>query len=73
VIGAGTMGADHANTRHRFVSGAEAALVTDVNWARAAAVTGAIPGARATDQPVAPIAGLGVDAVVLCPAGARVR
>ncbi len=48
VIGAGIMGADHANTLHRMVSGAEVSLVADIDPARAQDVAGRIPGSRAT-------------------------
>ncbi|HEY5877863.1 MAG TPA: Gfo/Idh/MocA family oxidoreductase [Nakamurella sp.] len=64
VVGAGIMGADHANTVHRKLSGAELVAVTDVDAARArvvAEVTGSavLPDGRALiDDPA-------VDAVVI--------
>jgi myo-inositol 2-dehydrogenase/D-chiro-inositol 1-dehydrogenase len=39
------MGADHVGTLHRFVSGAEVAMVADLDGERAAAVAAAVPGA----------------------------
>jgi myo-inositol 2-dehydrogenase/D-chiro-inositol 1-dehydrogenase len=51
VIGAGNMGADHVNTLHRFVSGAEVAMVADVDEEGAASVAAAVPGARSTATP----------------------
>lgn len=65
VIGAGTMGADHVNTLHRHVSGAVVTMVADIDLERAATVTGAVPGARATDDPYALIGDPEVDAVVI--------
>lgn len=65
VIGAGNMGADHVNTLHRFVSGAEVTMVADVDGERAASVAATVPGARATDDAHALIADPGVDAVVI--------
>ncbi|MFF0013460.1 Gfo/Idh/MocA family oxidoreductase [Streptomyces sp. NPDC005374] len=65
VIGAGNMGADHAKTLHRQVSGATVTMVADLDEGRAAGVTGALPGARATGDPYAVIADPEVDAVVV--------
>ncbi|MGW5651402.1 Gfo/Idh/MocA family oxidoreductase [Streptomyces humi] len=65
VVGAGNMGADHVNTLHRWVSGAEVVLVADIDKGRAAEVAAAVPGARATDDPLALIAAPEVDAVVI--------
>jgi myo-inositol 2-dehydrogenase/D-chiro-inositol 1-dehydrogenase len=62
VIGAGIMGADHANTLRRFVRGAEVTAVADVDLARA---EGAAAGARAFDDAFALIADPAVDAVVI--------
>jgi myo-inositol 2-dehydrogenase/D-chiro-inositol 1-dehydrogenase len=59
------MGADHANTLHRMVSGAEVSLVADVDLSRARSVTDAIPGAVATGQAGALIADDTVDAIVI--------
>lgn len=44
VIGAGIMGADHANTVHRKLSGARLVAVTDVDRNRARAVADAAAG-----------------------------
>jgi myo-inositol 2-dehydrogenase / D-chiro-inositol 1-dehydrogenase len=65
VIGAGNMGADHVNTLHRHVSGAVVTMVADIDEERAATVTEAVPGARATDDPYALIDDPEVDAVVI--------
>ncbi|WP_046732260.1 Gfo/Idh/MocA family oxidoreductase [Streptomyces humi] len=65
VVGAGNMGADHVNTLHRWVSGAAVVLVADLDKGRAAEVAAAVPGARATDDPLALIAAPEVDAVVI--------
>jgi myo-inositol 2-dehydrogenase/D-chiro-inositol 1-dehydrogenase len=62
VIGAGIMGADHANTLRRTVRGAEVTAVADVDLARAEA---AASGARAYDDAFALIADPAVDAVVI--------
>ncbi|MFI6356157.1 Gfo/Idh/MocA family oxidoreductase [Streptomyces sp. NPDC050743] len=64
VIGAGNMGADHVNTLHRWVSGAEVVSVADVDGERAASVA-AVAGARATGDAHALIADPEVDAVVI--------
>ncbi|MFF4693392.1 Gfo/Idh/MocA family protein [Streptomyces sp. NPDC001307] len=64
VIGAGNMGADHVNTLHRWVSGAEVVSVADVDGERAASVA-AVAGARATGDAHALIADPDVDAVVI--------
>ncbi|MFJ9243967.1 Gfo/Idh/MocA family oxidoreductase [Streptomyces sp. NPDC101776] len=65
VIGAGNMGADHAKTLHRHVSGAVVTMVADLDEGRATGVAGALPGARATGDPYAVIADPEVDAVVV--------
>ena len=62
VIGAGIMGADHANTLRRSVRGAEVTAVADVDLARAEA---AAEGSRAYDDAFALIADPAVDAVVI--------
>jgi len=62
VIGAGIMGADHANTLRRSVRGAEVTAVADVEIARAEA---AAEGSRAYDDAFALIADPAVDAVVI--------
>lgn len=65
VIGAGIMGADHVNTLHRMVSGAEVTMVADVDMARAQGIADGVPGARATGDGLALIADEHVDAVVI--------
>ncbi|MEV7388720.1 MULTISPECIES: Gfo/Idh/MocA family oxidoreductase [unclassified Streptomyces] len=65
VVGAGNMGADHVNTLHHWVSGAEVVLVADLDKGRATEVAATVPGARATDDPYALIADPEVDAVVI--------
>ncbi|MFC8520686.1 Gfo/Idh/MocA family oxidoreductase [Streptomyces sp. NPDC057257] len=65
VVGAGNMGADHVNTVHRHVSGAVVTMVADLEVERAAGVTAAVPGARATGDPFALIGDREVDAVVI--------
>ena len=64
VVGAGIMGADHARTLARFVSGAEVALLADPDLARATAAADAV-GSRASDDPFALVADPEVDAVVV--------
>jgi myo-inositol 2-dehydrogenase/D-chiro-inositol 1-dehydrogenase len=46
VIGVGNMGADHANTLLRYVSGAAVTAVADIDNGRARAVAAALPGVR---------------------------
>lgn len=65
VIGTGVMGADHAATLHRHVSGAEVAAVADVDPVRARAVADALPGAAIAEDALALIADPGVEAVVI--------
>jgi myo-inositol 2-dehydrogenase / D-chiro-inositol 1-dehydrogenase len=62
VIGAGIMGADHANTLRRVVRGAEVTAVADVDLSRAEA---AAQGARAYDDAFALVEDPAVDAVVI--------
>jgi myo-inositol 2-dehydrogenase/D-chiro-inositol 1-dehydrogenase len=64
IIGTGNMGADHASTLHRFVSGASVELLADVDLARAEAAATRI-GCRATDDPHGLINDPEVDAVVI--------
>ena len=64
IIGTGNMGADHAATVHRFVSGADVVLLADVDLSRAEATAAQI-GCRATSDPYALIADTGVDAVII--------
>jgi len=65
VIGAGIMGADHANTLHRMVSGSEVSMVADIDPERAQTVAGQIPGSRATGNALALIDDGAVDAVLI--------
>lgn len=64
VIGAGIMGADHANTVHRKLSGAELVAVTDVDGSRAQSVADATGAAVPVDG-FALIDDPSVDAVVI--------
>jgi myo-inositol 2-dehydrogenase/D-chiro-inositol 1-dehydrogenase len=64
VVGAGIMGADHARTLARFVSGAEVALLADPDLARATAAAEAA-GCGAVADPLALVAATEVDAVVI--------
>jgi myo-inositol 2-dehydrogenase / D-chiro-inositol 1-dehydrogenase len=68
VIGAGIMGADHARTLHRSVSGASVALLADVDTDRARAAVdalGAGTSAEVSSDPRALIEDPRVDAVVI--------
>jgi myo-inositol 2-dehydrogenase/D-chiro-inositol 1-dehydrogenase len=65
VVGAGIMGADHAKTLHRSVSGAEVTVLADIDLNRARVVVAELPGARATDDAFALIADDAVDAVLI--------
>lgn len=64
IIGAGVMGADHARTVSRSVSGAEVSVVADVDLARAAACADEV-GCRAGADPAAVITDPDVDAVLV--------
>jgi myo-inositol 2-dehydrogenase/D-chiro-inositol 1-dehydrogenase len=64
VIGAGIMGADHARTLHRFVSGAEVVLLADPDRDRAVAAAGPI-GCRVVSDPLELIGDGEVEAVVI--------
>lgn len=64
IIGAGIMGADHARTLHRFVSGGTVELIADLDADRAASAAGAV-GARSTTDPLSVVADPAVDAVVI--------
>jgi myo-inositol 2-dehydrogenase/D-chiro-inositol 1-dehydrogenase len=64
VVGAGIMGADHARTLARFVSGAEVVLLADPDLRRATAAADAV-GSGALDDPFALVAAPEVDAVVV--------
>jgi myo-inositol 2-dehydrogenase/D-chiro-inositol 1-dehydrogenase len=65
VIGAGIMGADHANTLHHMVSGAEVSIVADIDPSRAQDVAGKIRGSSATGNALELIADDAVDAVLI--------
>ncbi len=65
VIGAGIMGADHVNTLHRMVSGAEVTMVADVDPVRAQSVAHGVPGVRACSDGFELIADGAVDAVLI--------
>ncbi|MGI3783209.1 MAG: Gfo/Idh/MocA family protein [Janthinobacterium lividum] len=64
VVGAGIMGADHARTIARFVSGAEVVLLADPDLQRATAAAEAV-GSAVTDDPFALVSAAEVDAVVI--------
>jgi len=64
IIGAGNMGADHASTLQRFVSGASVTLLADVDGARAAGVAAEL-GCRSTDDAEALVRDADVDAVLI--------
>jgi myo-inositol 2-dehydrogenase / D-chiro-inositol 1-dehydrogenase len=70
VIGTGIMGADHADTLHRYVSGAAVTMVADLDLGRAREVAAAVGGARATGDGLALIGDPAVDAVVVASADA---
>jgi len=65
VIGTGIMGADHVNTLHRMVSGAQVSMVADVDLSRAQDVAARVPGLRATADGFAVINDGAVDAIVV--------
>jgi len=64
IIGTGIMGADHAATLHRFVSGADVELLADVELTRAESAASRL-GCRATEDPHGLIADPRVDAVII--------
>ena len=64
IVGAGNMGADHALTVHRFVSGAKVTLLADPDLARARAAADAV-GCRTVQDPFALVTDADVDAVVV--------
>jgi len=64
VVGAGIMGADHARTLARFVSGAEVVLLADPDLQRATAAADAV-GSEVVDDPFALVRSPEVDAVVV--------
>jgi myo-inositol 2-dehydrogenase/D-chiro-inositol 1-dehydrogenase len=65
VVGAGIMGADHANTLHRYVSGATVSMIADVDPGRAEAAAAGMTGVRVTADAFALIGDPSVDAVVV--------
>jgi myo-inositol 2-dehydrogenase/D-chiro-inositol 1-dehydrogenase len=65
VIGTGIMGADHAKTLDRFISGATVTRLADLDLERAAAVAAGIPEAQTLNDPYALISDTAVDAVVI--------
>ena len=66
VIGTGIMGADHANTLHRMVSGARGQHWSRTStWAGRRRVAAELPGVRAVADGFALIADDAVDAVVI--------
>lgn len=68
VVGAGSMGADHATTVDRYVSGAEVTYVADLDLARAEAAAGQLRNAVAGEDPLALVDDERVDAVVVASA-----
>jgi myo-inositol 2-dehydrogenase/D-chiro-inositol 1-dehydrogenase len=64
IIGAGVMGADHAATVQRFVSGASVELLADLDLDRARTVADAL-GCRASADPDGLVADPAVDAVLV--------
>ncbi|MDA8101675.1 MAG: Gfo/Idh/MocA family oxidoreductase [Nitrospiraceae bacterium] len=69
VIGAGMMGADHAQRVALRTSGAHLELVCDVDRDRAAAVAASVGGCRILDDPAAAINDPEVDAAVIVTPG----
>ena len=65
VVGTGVMGADHVETLHRGVSGAEVTRVADADLARAGAVAELVPSAEVAADGPALIADPAVDAVII--------
>lgn len=65
VIGAGIMGADHAQNLHRFISGATVVAIADPDKARAEAAIAGIAGARVYEDPQQLITADDVAAVVI--------
>ena len=65
VIGAGIMGADHAQNIHRFIAGADVVAIADPDKDRAEAAIAGIPGARVLTDPSHLITADDVDAVVI--------
>lgn len=69
VIGAGLMGADHIQRLHRRITGAELAVVVDVDLDRAQATIAGIPGAVALTSADEMFARGDVDAVLIATPG----
>ena len=65
VIGAGIMGADHAQNIHRFIAGADVVAIADPDKGRADAAIAGIPGARVLSDPDQLITADDVQAVVI--------
>ncbi len=65
VIGAGIMGTDHADNLFRWISGAEVAMISDVDPGRAELLAGTVGGVLATDDNAALIDSADVDAVII--------
>lgn len=65
VIGAGGMGARHAQNIHRYVAGAQVVGLYDLDHARAERVAEEVGGARAFDYPLQLIQDASVQAVVI--------
>ena len=68
VIGAGAIGADHATTLQREVSGATVEVVAHPDLRRAQSAVTTAPGARTTGDAYALVDDPAVDAVVIAPA-----
>ena len=49
VIGAGIMGSDHARILHRWISGAEASMIVDIDADRARQLSEQVPASWSTD------------------------
>jgi myo-inositol 2-dehydrogenase/D-chiro-inositol 1-dehydrogenase len=65
IVGTGVMGAHHAETLHRHVTGAAVSAVADVDPARAHAAADALPGVKVAADAAALITDPAVDAVVI--------
>ena len=69
VIGVGMMGADHAERVVNRIAGATLVAVSDPDTARAQALAARFPGVRSLDDPLALIADVNVDAVIIASPG----
>lgn len=69
VIGAGTMGADHAHRLQNVVSGARVTAVADTEAERAKEIAAALDGCTAYTEPSAALAARDVDAVLIASPG----